>query len=270
MSSPCRAANAVGRSRLLRCDAGPSMSTTPGEHPPSKRAALLDLSDLDARGELRRGHRRLRGRRPRRDRDLGAEAAARTATTPPRSRRSSRAGSRPRRPSPRSRRFSRLPLLGGPDRPAGADRRALRIGPSPRRVRCDPRIVCLTGTGRGLDPDEARRDRRRRACERSRPRPSSPARGSRSSPTRPTAGRSGRSRATIPRGGRADRRCRRLTGARPPVRRLAPLEQPDRCRRRDPRDRPHRRRAHLRRARRHARLGRPGAARRRASPTCPR
>ena len=157
------------------------------------------------------------------------------------------------------------------DPAAAAARRARPIRPSASRRYCaslhrlapfrPAGVVCLTGTGAGRDPDDARATvvdgLRTIAAEAESARP---AHRARAVPARRR--RAVDDRVVDPGGGRADRRGRRPAGARDPVRRLAPLEHADARRGHRARDRPLRRRARLRLARADPRLGRPRAPRR--------
>ena len=204
------------------------------------------LADHDAEVELRGRRAALRRGRPGRDRRLGAEARRGRAT--------------PRRSSCFE--ASGLESAGrgarGPVDPAAAAARRARRTPAERIEAYLPLalhrlapfrpsgLVCLTGTGEGRDPDEARATSSSTACGRS-PREAE-RHGLRigSSRTSATAASTGRSSRSIPEAVELIARRGRLAGARDPVRRLAPLEHADALRRHRARGRPLRRRARLR------------------------
>ena len=191
----------------------------------------------------------------------GSSSCPRTATTPRRSRPSSGAVSSPRRRCRSCRRSCRCRASAGrPIRPSGSTRSARRSTGS-RRFRPSG-IVCLTGSGIGLDPDDARTivadGLRTLAAEAElRRRPDR----ARAVPARRRRGLDDRDH--DPGGGRADRGGGRPSVAAAPVRRVAPLEHADAARRHRPRGRPLRRRPRLGRPQPDAQLGRPRAARRR-------
>ena len=146
--SGCRCAASGGPSQTLDQMSNAMRGST--RVPP--RLSVSQITTL--RVELRRRRPRLRGRRPRRHRDLGAEARRRAPTW----RRSScwqasgleAASAVPAVPS-----FLPLPLLGGPEDPA--ERLESMCSSLERLAPFGPRaIVCLTGTGAGREQDEAR------------------------------------------------------------------------------------------------------------------
>ena len=117
-------------------------------------AVVVDLADLDARGDVRGRPRGVRRRRARRDRHLGDQAAGRrraaTRGAPPR-----RAGWRRRTPCRAVPSILPLHLMRRSGGPGRARRGALRL--DRRLARFEPSsVVCPDRLGRGLDRARAR------------------------------------------------------------------------------------------------------------------